>query len=79
MVHLTSLPYGLVAKAEIDTETTQSLQQVIIVFDKCNHLIFGLIHLQILHTAIYLIIYIDGAKVLNLRDSCNSYKQIHHF
>ena len=43
MVVFTSLLHGLVAKAKVDTETAQGLEQVVIVTDKRNHLIIGLV------------------------------------
>jgi hypothetical protein len=48
-VRLTRLLDRQVAKAQIDTKTTQCLKHAIVVLDKHNHLILGLIHLHILH------------------------------
>ena len=49
MIVVTGLLYGLVAEAQTDTETAQRLQEVVVVADKRDHLVIGLVHFLIFH------------------------------
>ena len=49
ILFLTHSSHRLVSKAQVDAEAPQTLQNVIIVFDKGNHLIVSLIYLLIAH------------------------------
>ena len=44
-----NLSHSLVAKAQIDTETTQALKDVVIIANNADHLVISFIHLLILH------------------------------
>ena len=48
---VTNFADGLITESKVNTETTQTLQEIIIVGNKTNHLIVGLVHLLILHTS----------------------------
>ena len=41
--------YRLVSEAKTNAEAAETLQQVVIILDKIDHLVFRLIHLLILH------------------------------
>jgi hypothetical protein len=45
---------GLVAKAEVDTKGSQTLQHIIIVPDDIDQFVIGLVHLLILHNRLRL-------------------------
>ena len=46
--------HRLVAKAQVDSEASQTLKDVVIVGDECNHLIVGLVHFLITHDTTFL-------------------------
>ena len=47
-------PYRLVAESQVDAEATQALQDIVIVSNDADHLVFSLIHLLIFHLVLSL-------------------------
>ena len=60
VVVVTRLLHRLIAKAKVDAETSQHLQQIVIVADQRDHLVISLVHFLILHNYLtpYLLIYL---------------------
>ena len=52
MLFLAHLTYCLVAKTKADAEAAKALQKVVVVPDKRNHLVLGLIHFLLLHVCL---------------------------
>ena len=62
VLHLTDLPYSLVAEAQIDAKGTETLQNIIIILDKRNKLIICFIKFLTLHNYLF---YIIRCKISN--------------
>ena len=52
MLFLAHLTYCLITKTEADAEAAKALQKVVVVPDKRNHLVLGLIHFLLLHVCL---------------------------
>ena len=66
MLFLAHLAHGLVAKTKADAETAQTLEQIVVVPDKRDHLVIRLIHFVIFHLVVCL--YLNYNLVPNIYD-----------
>ena len=53
---LTHLLHRFVSKAQVNAKASQTLKDVVIVGDECNHLIVGFVHFLITHDTTFLIL-----------------------
>ena len=53
---LTYLLHRFVSKAQVNAKASQTLKDVVIVGDECNHLIVGFVHFLITHDTTFLIL-----------------------
>ena len=65
IVVITSLTNRFIAKPQVDAKCAQHLQEVVVIANEVDHLVVGLIHLQLLHN----IIVLANAKISNSLDT----------